>query len=425
MSGPIHPSAVEISSIKLQNFNRNKEYDIINQVNKFNIYESLINSSLSADFYIVDGIELVNRFPLLGEEFITVTLQTPNREKINFEFFVDSIQKIQQDHSGTMRYYLVHCVTLDNIKNMYSTFSKRYTDMSYKEAIQDTMNILGASKPIAIEETQGKFDYVVNHVRPFQVMDLIKERAVSKEFKSSKFFFYEDHKEYNFTTLEKLIRDRKGLIGDFTFKFDVTQEAEEVGKKQHWRNILHYQITNIGSSIDKIKSGRMRNIVREFDILHGTYSNKYEYLNSVEHTGFEAIDGTTVDFNSSEFAGFAETKPARVGMVVKDGLRPEMEHNKNTHYKHAYEEKISQFGLNIRVYGDTNLRIGDIINIKTPDIVGSTSDKERNEQKNYSGNYIVLSQKHRIERQGNDNYFRHYMDLDLRKPAFLNISGED
>lgn len=425
MSGPIHPSAVEVPEIRLQNFNRQKDYDITALVESINIYESLVNASLSADIYLAEGVELIDRFPIIGEEYITLSLQTPDREKINFEFFVDSIQKVQQDENATMRYYLLHCVTDDHLKNSFNTYSKRYTDIDYDAAVQMTMSILGASKSVNVEKTQGKFDFVVNNVRPLQVIDLIKERAVSSKFNSSKFFFYEDHKEYNFITLEKLIQDRKGLVGDFTFKFDVTQQAVPIEDRQQWRNILYYQINNMGSSTRKVKTGRMRNQIRQFNILDGTYYDSYEYVNSKDQGNFEQIDGKNVDFNTESFNSTVESKPGRISMVVKDGLRPEMEHNKNIHYKHAYEEKISQFGLNIRVYGDTNLRIGDVVRLKSPEVVGSASEKERNEQKNYEGNYIVLSQNHRIERQGNDNYFRHYMDLDLRKPAFLDISGED
>lgn len=424
MSGPIHPSAVEVPSIKLQNFDRQKDYDITFLVNSINIYESLLNTSLSADIYLVEGVELINRFPIIGEEYVVLSLQTPDREKIEFEFFVDSIQRVQQDENSTIRYYLLHCVTDDHLKNSYNTFSKRYTDIDYDAAVQTTMSILEASKPVNVEKTKGKFDFVVNNVRPFQVIDLIKERAVSKNFKSSKFFFYEDHKEYNFTTLERLIQERKGLIGDLTFKFDVTQQAVDIQERQQWRNILSYEINNIGSSTKKIKSGRIRNQIRQFNILDGTYYDSYEYVNSKDQGNFEQIDGKNVDFNTESFNLTAESKPGRVSMVIKDGLRPEMEHNKNIHYKHAYEEKISQFSLNIRVYGDTNLRVGDIVKIESPEVVGSSSDKERNKQKNYEGNYIVFSQRHRVDREGSDNYFRHYMDLDLRKPAFLDISGE-
>lgn len=423
---PFFSGAVLLEQILLSNFSRTKDYDITFIVQELNIYESITNNTLCADILISDGVELVNRLPIIGEEFVTFSIQTPQREKLNFEFFVESISPVTQSETATMKFYRLRCVTFDFLKNSFTLASKRFTDFDYDSAVQQTIAIdLGSSKPLKIEKTKGKFDYVVNNVRPLQVIDLIKERAVSAERnQSSIFFFYEDHHRYNFVTLEKLIEERKSKANNFKYNYSVSVLTEDFEKRSHFRNILYYQINNMGSAIDKVRGGRVRNQIREFNILNGTYYDTYEYVNSSDYVDFKMIDNQNVDFNTKSFGSTVEAGPGRIDMVVKDGLRPEMEHNKNIHYKRAYEERLVQYGLSIRVYGDTNMLLGDVIELDMPDIVGTTGDKEPHIQKNHSGKYLVFKQRHMLYRDGNDNYFKHLMELDLRKLNFLNIDGE-
>ena len=59
-------------------------------------------------------------------------------------------------------------------------------------------------------------------------------------------------------------------------------------------------------------------------------------------------------------------------MLVKDGLRPEMEHNKNLHYQRSFIQRLKQYGVRVKAYGDTGIRVGDIIKLALPDISGVT-----------------------------------------------------
>ena len=416
-SYPNDVGSVELESVKIYDFTRNasSSKEIVHLITRIDVYESLKNYTLSADIHIAEGIELMNYFPIRGEEYIQFTIQTPDRKRIKYDFFVESVSNVTPNETGMMKRYVFRCVTRDFLTNSYTIFSKRYRDLQYDQAIKQVISSdLGSSKSVKVEKTSGFFDYVVNNVRPFQVIDLLKERAVSGEDNiSSTFFFYEDNERYNFTTLEKLIVDRKDRAQNFPFYYDVANLAGDMEKVINARNILSYQVTKQGSSISKIRSGRMSNVIKEFDIFHGTYFKKYQYNNKNDHKRFKETD-QKVDFNSDEFNGLVSSKPGRISMLLKDGTRPEMKHNESVPFKGPYEEKISQYGLNIRVYGDTNLMVGDVIDINMPDISGVTNSPQ--EQKVYSGNYVVFTLNHSIIRQGNDGRFKHYMNLDLRKP---------
>ena len=401
--------------IMLYSFNKSKKLNIYPQVTGFDIFESLDNYTMCADFYLADGIELMNNFPVGGEEIIEVTMQTPGRDQLTFEFFVESIQGLQVNTQQNLKSYKLRCVTKDLLKNTFKVFTRRYTDMKYDEAIAELIQTDLASDVLlkTVEGTKGKFDYIVNNVRPFQVIDLIKERAVSSEGNlSSTFVFYQDRDGYHFQTIEKLIEDRKAGTDQKQFFYDTSNRASPYEKVINTRNMLGYEVINQGSSIDKVKEGAMRCQFREFDVLRGTYWYAKEYNNPTDHASFKITDDAN-DFNSAEYNSFTTELPAMTKMLVKDGLRPEMEHNKNVHYQRPFIQRMKQTGVRVKVYGDTSIVVGDVIMISIPDITGTTEVPKDAEL--FGGNYLVVNIKHQLEKRSNGE-FEHFIIMEIAKP---------
>jgi len=411
------PAHVEISGgkIMLKTFSGGKELNIMNHVRSFDIFESLDNYTITADFYIAEGIELINEFPLGGEETIELTIQTPGKAAATYKFFVESIQGMKTNDTSMLRSYKLSCCTKDFLKNSCTVYSKRYKDLKYHEALSTIINTdLGAEESLqTIEQTKGKFDYVCNNVRPFQIIDLIKERAVSAEGnQSSVFVFYQDNKGYHFQTIEKLIKDRKGGAEGKKFKYESGNRALPYENARQYRNILSYENVTQGSAVRKVTAGAMKNEIREFDFHRGTYYQKEEYINLAHHKAFEATDDKE-DFNSADYNSFTSKLPGITRLAIKDATRPEMEHNKNIHWQRAFRERMFQNVVRIRVYGDTSIRVGDIVKLEFPEISGITRAPKQN--KIFSENYIVTNLKHRADQKRN-GIFEHFCIMDVAKP---------
>lgn len=416
---------VKDKRIELTKFNGSEPKNIYLQVSGFDIYEDLENYTVTAEFYISDGIELINEYPLGGEERISLTLQTPERKEIEYKFIIESIAGLKVNDMANMKSYVLRCVTEDYLKNCCTVYTKRYKDMGYDVAaatvILNDLQVGRSSndkKDIVtihtIENTKGTFDYVVNNKRPFQVMDVIKERAVSKENASSLFVFYQDNVGYHFQTVEKLIKDRKPYANAKTFSYDTSLRSEDLEKVVNQRTILSYETLTQGNQAAKVVSGAMRSVYREFDISRGTYFTKNEYRNSKDHKEYVSTDESKNDFNSAVFRQFVEKMPAVTRMTVKDGLRPEMFHNLNLHYQRPFIERLNQYIVRIRVYGDTDMRVGDVINLQFPEISGITVEPKQ--AKIYSGNYLVTRLKHRCD-MTKKNDFLHFMVMECCKTS--------
>lgn len=406
---------ISAEQIMLKNFTKGKEQNIYNLVTGMDIYESLENFTITADIYIAEGIELMNNFPIGGEEHIEFTMLTPGKKACTYKLFVESIKAIKSNDASNRKTYILQCVTEDFLNNSFKLYSKRYKDMNYDAALQSVIQTeLGSSVPIkTVEATKGKFDYIVNALRPFQVVDLILERSVSGGNKSSVYYFYQDNEGYHYTTLEKLITDRKGKAKSFEYIYDTSTRTKDYvsDPDTNFWNILSYNALNQGSSCDKVRLGSIRNQVREFNIYNGDYWLKNEYDRG--HASYKATDNPN-DFNSGAYTGHVAEKPAVSLMTVKDEMRPEMEHNKNVHWMRPFQSRVAQYGINIRVYGNTDMLVGDVIAIRTHDVSGVTA-AEPDQQEIYSEHYVVREVKHTLNKH-EDGHMDHYMTLDLRKP---------
>lgn len=411
--------------IILKSFDGTETLNIFNLVRSIDIYESLTNYTVSADIYIAEGIELINNFPLAGEERVSITFQTPSRQSITYEFLVSKIDSQRSNDAGNLKSYVLRCVTEDLLINSFKTFSKRYKDKKYDEALievitQDLGTTVGAPD---VEKTKGEFDFTVNNVRPFQVVDLLCERAISGEGnKSSIFFFYQDNQGYHFKTLEKLIKERKAGAEHLQFFYDTRNRVEDYEKGINVRNIIAYDTVTQGSSIEKVKSGAMRMRVHEFDIRTGEYYKKEEYINPSDNGGYEKLDGAS-DFNSSAFNGYVTEMPGIQSMVLKDSTRPEMKHNENIHLKRPFVDKLKNYTMRTRVYGDTTIRVGDVVTMNLPNITGAEgSEGNEKNQEVYSGLYIIFNLKHRLDKRPNGG-FEHFMIFEMKKTNVLKDIG--
>ena len=403
--------------IELTTFTGSNPQNIYHLVAGMDIYGSLDNYTLTADIFVSEGIELLNYLPAGGEEKIKFKIKTPDSGKtISYDFFVESITNLQSNDMSNLKSYVFRCVTMDAMKNSFLMYSKRYKDMEYDAALKEVIEKdLGSSKPVKTpDKTKGFFDYTVNRVRPYQTVDLITERAVSTKYKGSDYIFYEDNEAYNFCTIEHLIETRKGKAENFKFNYPTANKTEEIHLQVNHRNILKYEMLDQGDSMNKIKQGAFRNKYMEFDILHGDYFLNQEYVNSSDHEQFKKTDAN-YDVHSSAFNSYAEAEPAYTRLLLKDGTRPEMQFNQNMHWKNGFRRKVYQGGLNIRVYGDTNLLVGDLIEVKIPEISGLTVEPP--DQLLYSGNFLVRTCRHLLNRRRDGSgAFEHFMVLDCRRP---------
>jgi hypothetical protein len=401
-------AVVDVDEVTIRSIGTGNEYNLIPHIQEIHIYESIYSSSMSAEILIEDGNDLYTQIPIVGEEEITIEIVTPGTDVSNkYKFFVQDVVNYQPHSSGTKSFYTIRCISKEFLINMCSQYSRKYDDSSENVIKSIISNNLKSDKKLIFEPTKGIFDMMVNNKRPFQVIDLIKARAISTKYLSS-YFFYEDRDGYNFTTLENLFNERKKRIGDKEFFFDTANKATI--DAINIRTILSMVNENTGNNTEKISGAGMNSITRSFNVLTGGV-DVFDFNYERDHQKFEHADDSYTPTNSKAFTSLFGSTPSKQFFMVKDGTKPENFHDALIGTKAGFNQKLSQLKSRIRIYGDNEIYPGDVIKINMPEISGVSEGKRPGSI--ITDNYLVESMKRTLS--NSNRGFQHYMSLTISK----------
>ena len=412
-SGDIQPGDINIQAITLLSEDQQRTYSLLGQVTAIDIWESVMSPCIFCELAIADAIGLYQSFPIIGEEYVSIRFKTPGvSEDVSYLFRVNKLSGKVVSENNKMVTYRLQLVSAELMRN-----ATRYVNRAYDGNISDIVESivkedLQTEKPVTIDKTSGIEKGNITRLNPFNAVDFLRRRSVSTEFKSSGFVFFESRDGYVFTTLERLIQKGQRSIdsghSDKEFFFDTVRHDNI--KDVSIRNIIAYNVMSFGDTIAKAAEGGIRNEVNSFDIVTGDIK-KITYKDD-GRAGFKNMDQNGSPTNTSGFIRkHGETTAVRKIMPISSDLpstqRPEM-----VALLTAFTQNISQNITRIHVYGDSEVRIGDVVKCSLP--TAESSDKSGLSRLE-TGNYLVTKVRHLIL---NNDRPQHTMALELIKGNF-------
>lgn len=414
-TGAIQAGDVNILSLVLVSENQQRAMDLIDHVKAISIYESIMSPVVMADLEVADSIGMLQNFPIIGEEYVNIVFQTPDTSlPATYNMRVNRVKDKKVTDNSKMVTYVLECVSMDLFKNSSNMITREF-NAPISDIVKDILeNELHTQKPMFIEETRGVEKSLVTLMQPFKAIDFFRRRAVSKKYVSSSFVFFENRYGYNFTTMEKLFESGSKFMekSDKVFFFDPTSQNFNA-QNVTIRNILAYNQATFFDSVSKIQSGGITNVVNRFDILTGDIV-KINYTNNESQDKFKLGDQTPVALNSSGFDSTHGRNPAVFSVVPYNSDKPESFLPEKLSILRAFVQRIAQNIIQIHIYGDTDISVGDVITCYLPAATGMTEDPEN--ARLDSGNYLVTKVRHIII---NSDRPQHTIALELVKGSFL------
>ena len=74
------PGYYKLDSVELYSYVTKENMEIMDLVAELNIHEDMFNNTLSANIILEDTWNIIGRFPVVGHELITISLDTPEAE---------------------------------------------------------------------------------------------------------------------------------------------------------------------------------------------------------------------------------------------------------------------------------------------------------------------------------------------------------
>jgi len=403
----------------------NLKFDITNQVFEVNFFEELMSNSVSANLTIMDTQNIISDAPIIGQEYIEISIRTPNYRKKKTITYTDHVMVVRKisfnvdENQGKL--YMMELVTPEFFKSnrvrVSQTYEGRYSDAIVKIFRDSTY--LNSKKDFYVERTLENQKVIVPNMHPFAAIHMLSQRSVSEVYNdSSTYLFYETTKGYHFRTIESLINSPEWTEGTpgFTAGNPNDSDGEEViDIEKSILRIQEYQILNSADMTTKIKGGLFASKL----ILHDAYNKNYqtyeysyaEQFDSEEHLEKFPMfpsDGNA-DETSNKISDYYDSRLHVASTSSIEGVNAGKNFVSGTYPDHTNPyvdnnidkwllkrqsrllQLLNGFQIRMVINGNTSLKVGDVIQVNIP-TSGNGSDYEYDPY--YTGKYIITKLRH-------------------------------
>lgn len=358
------------------------------------IYESIYTPCVVAEFNMRDNDDaLFGGLNASGGEPLNITFQVPGGQMASYKFLINKVQNLEPSNQYKSRTFTLVCASEEAFYAAGGHDSHGYIQKSYKGKqisanVQDVLkSYLKTSKAINIEDTRGIQDILANNEKAWDFIDRLKRLAVSTNNQSSSYVFFENQNGFNFVTIESLFKGRviKTFVQDTTVGTDITKLTDN--------NIFAYELPFMINAIDRIDRGTLKSRFNYFNFETNEYISK-----SVDLPDIDDKSGGSGSWNKPAFASKFGQYPGRNTMLPYDNRLPISNIPESTPNQQAYSGNLMQSLIKMRVFGDTKLKAGDLIQAKITQQKSLTSNPA--EDTDVSGNMIIASLRHMINPEG-------------------------
>jgi len=414
------------------------ELDLRDQLANINIYEDIFTNSITGSISFVDTNNLTANASIVGQEKLKLVLVTPNASDdtsrdmaINFSdqpLHVYQIKSSANVNDRTKTFELAF-TTNEIMRNNRIRVCQSYNGEPAKEIIKKVIRdpeLLNSKKEFYYEETTNLFQMIAPNMRPFDFINTVAKRCLSKEYDfAPTFLFYETVRGYFFRTIDSMM-DRKNPR--MVFK-EVTPNDDIDNVGRNLTNILSYEIMNSTDTLLNTRAGMYNSDLLLVDVFNKSYKHyEYKYLEDFD----KQIHADEFNNYGSEQAPIASKAPDQYGNLIsdypksilhvqtieretKDGLFDPSTGEPNDYRgtdmwlqkrRSRFTSLEAAISLRIKVPGNTTIQAGDLIGISLKNQTGSQSASDPY----LTGRYLVRTLKHDFKKGAGKMMHEIHMD---------------
>lgn len=414
------PGDINITSIKLGKIDRPVEIDLSAQLIAMSIYEDMFEPSMILEVTLLDSVNLVQDFPIVGEEIISLSYHTPGRDNpTKIGFLVYSVDNTASSPNSKASTYTIRAVTPLHFFNAGVKITKSYKD-TIEEMVKDIVKICAGESSVKTvkintEKTKGLVPITVPSLNPFEAIDFIKQKAISAEYPSGgSFVFYENQFGYQFRSIEGILTDGKKNIASKSFTYAPDTKSDPSREQFAFRNILNYEHVGKFNSIEKINDGVVSNVVESFDVLSKGL-DVTEFKLAEKAKTFTTTESKSKLPNTPAFIEKYTSRASKNFFMSKDSSKGVDFVDDFTGSKHSYLQLLGQNATRVLINGDNYMAAGDLIELNLPEVSGTTEVKTKDRLN--SGNYLVTRLRHIIT-SGQGGKPKHQIAMDCVRMGY-------
>lgn len=393
--------------------------DVTGQIAQIEIYEDMFAPFISGTIVLYDAMDLVNFFPFIGEEYLSMRISTPSfTEKnriIEGEFYLYKMdQRILLNDKSQV--YAIHFISKEALFDLNLKLSRSFEGVCSDIATQLITGTdgLNSTKPLRIEQASNKIRFVSNFWTPATCLNYLAKVAVSDKNNSS-YLFFENRGGFNFTTLNDLYSGE--VFQDFIFdnkQRDFTATGQNIqNPEEQYKRISSLRVEKSFDYMNRIETGMYASKL----ITHDYVSKKYSVKNY----------NLLKDFQNHQHLNKFPVASQRVPIASNAlqlhqqkhwGVYSEYNDITNTKYLQQRISLLRQaesFKLQIEVPGRTDYTVGMKVNVTMYKTQPAYKEENTDDliDKVHSGVYLIAAVNHIIDRE------KHVCHMELIKDSMI------
>ena len=413
-----------------------KAVDLSNHLIHTEYFEDLLSPVITMNMRIRSEFNFIAKVPIRGGEMIAFSAEvggttvqfgeidgdgniTPN----SGELYVYKLSDMSQPSQA--QDFVLNLTSLEFLKNETSRCQKKFKPQKISEHVRDILlNIMKVNPDRIlknnIEDSDNSYTFIGNNRKPFYTIEWLCPKAitnsvqgVSGEGSSAKgkgtagFLFYENREGFNFKSVESLVRsttlkDNKAKpVQIYVYKGQgATGNPYDTSENISINYFYYSKSTDVRQALSV---GQYSNLTIFYDSLNQTFS-RVEYKLEGEVTDGGQLGGDDEEddkklpvpkdldqYVSRLYSRISDHGALGVGKLGLEasGRDPIDQAKAISRYNALFSQS-----LNIQVPCNTNLKIGDIINVTFPELTGGRSKKL---DPSMSGNYLIARLNHHMQ----------------------------
>lgn len=462
------PGAVVIDEILLRSYN-GFVMDLKGVFQNFVIYEDIFSNFMSGSLTIIDSLNLVKNFPIIGAEVLTVSYRTPiygaSPRKLVFRTF--KISLIAETAQETAQLVRIEFVSHNAIKNMQTKVSKSFSGMPISKMVEniydeylakdrsEDMGSLNSSidtgimssnlttaqgnlqtsltlervsgsdiprdtnspekYPITtIVETFDKRSYVIPYFSPFEAINWLCSRArATSNTTMCDYVFFENSKGHHFVPLSYL----KQMPAKCTYTKipkGIRSENDNRALEFEMRNVLSASINDMTDKIKEQVGGMLASSMITHDMTTKTWNSfQYRYDPQFKSSGAHLEKNPLIPEYKVDYTAAVEacTQVLPKTTYTMPGIVSNNDPEEISLLRRSLLLQTTAINITLECWGDTNMRVGNVIEY-SPISKESTKKLDSYEDDYLKGRYLVTAIRHQVTDR------EHRMTMTISKDSF-------
>ena len=395
----------DIQTATLQRYGEKETFSIANYISRLSFNESIHSPLLSGEIDILDSSGLLDNYPILGEEILTIKYVDFFLNEITQQFLVYGLDSYKANDQQNTVFYRLQFISPQHFLSNSRIIQKSYLDFTIKEMIEkvfneylvDETNFRNSANEIEIEDTTGTQTLVIPALSPIETINFLRRRGFSADSKSSNYYFFQNRQKFKVKTHEQMIEDSKPDAKVYTYDPSLTMDAPE-DKIRAMNNLTSFYLPNRLNTISEMNAGAMISDTVEVDIQNKQYiHNIYRYKDNFQD--YTHLDRTVRFPHTEDFteAFFGDDNVTKSFMIFKDFERQGQRYTEITGPRMSNRYYLSSIVAEVELYGRNDLFAGDVIKLDMLEFENLPDGKVPDNHESLSGHWLVNNISHNID----------------------------